>query len=276
MPKLPYMQFFTGDWMKDPKLSMCLPATRGIWIDALCAMHEDGRSGTLVGTPDQLIRVLRCDESALRTALNDLATTGAADITERNGVITLVNRRMKRDANDREVNNLRQSRYRERHRGNGENDGSVTAMSQPSGSEYEYVSSDSFKKKRESEGKEKLSDRFDSFWSAYPRKEAKQNAWKSFQRLNPDDELMSVMIPWIGRACESEQWQDKSKIPHPATWLNQRRWEGDPPPPPKNQGQAAFGERRNDGGNKAGNQPGRNPRSGPKYDPRKAREMAGL
>jgi len=30
------------------------------------------------------------------------------------------------------------------------------------------------------------------------------------------------------------------------------------------------------GGDKAVNQPGRNPRSGPKYDPRKAREMAGL
>jgi hypothetical protein len=72
--------------------------------------------------------------------------------------------------------------------------------------------------------------KFETFWQAYPRHEAKQNAMKSFQKLNPNEQLMSVMIPWIERAKRSEQWQDLSKVPHAATWLNQRRWEGDTPP----------------------------------------------
>ena len=113
--KLPAFQFYTGDWLKDPALSMCLPATRGIWIDAIASMHENGRSGTLSGTPCQLARVLRCDESALMAAIVDLRATGAATVTERHGVVTLINRRMERESKERESNRMRQSR----HRGNG-------------------------------------------------------------------------------------------------------------------------------------------------------------
>jgi len=123
-----YMQFDTGAWLKDPKLSMCLPATRGIWIDAIAAMHEDARSGALSGTPCQLARVLRCSESALMDAIADLRSTGAGDVTERHGIVTLVNRRMNREAKDREGNRLRQSR----HRGNGNKPPPVTEESQPS------------------------------------------------------------------------------------------------------------------------------------------------
>jgi len=76
---------------------------------------------------------------------------------------------------------------------------------------------------------------FEKFWEAYPRKEAKLAARKAFEKLKPDEALLAEMIPWLEKACQSEQWQDKSKIPHPATWLNQKRWEGDPPPMPRTQ-----------------------------------------
>lgn len=209
MPKFPWMQFNTGDWLKDPKLSMCLPATRGIWIDAIAAMHEDRRSGTLSGSLCQLARVLRCTEPALIAALDDLQATGAGDVTQRNGCITLINRRMFREAKDRENNRLRQERFRY----GPDDNGGITPLS-PS----DVVS---------------LKGLFVRFWEAYPRHEAKQNAWKSFLKLQPGEELLGVMISWLGAACKSEQWQDKTKIPHPATWLNQRRWEDDPPPMPK-------------------------------------------
>ena len=72
--------------------------------------------------------------------------------------------------------------------------------------------------------------RFEDFWETYPRHEAKHAALKKFKQLNPDEELVREMIRWIGLARQSLQWQDKQYIPLPATWLNQRRWEGDPPP----------------------------------------------
>ncbi len=102
----------------------------------------------------------------------------------------------------------------------------------------------------EREEKEKLAGLFARFWEVYPRHEAKQNAWKEFQKLNPDDELVSVMIPWIGLARESEQWQKEDKIPFASTWLHQKRWQDDPPPKPDNSGGShggdSYGQERRD------------------------------
>lgn len=101
MAKLPYIPFFTGDWLKDPELSLCSPATRGVWMDLLCAMHERDRSGELSGTTEQLCRLARCQTVELTHALTELQTTGAAVVTERNKIVTVVNRRMYREKNQR-------------------------------------------------------------------------------------------------------------------------------------------------------------------------------
>lgn len=101
MAKLPYIPFFTGDWLKDPELSLCSPATRGVWIDLLCAMHECDRSGELCGTTEQLSRLARCQTVELTHALTELQATGAAVVTERNKIVTVVNRRMYRERNQR-------------------------------------------------------------------------------------------------------------------------------------------------------------------------------
>ncbi|MFA5754215.1 MAG: hypothetical protein WC905_02605 [Patescibacteria group bacterium] len=106
------MQFYTGDWLKDPRLSMCCPSTRGIWIDLLCALHESGRSGIIQGTPEQLSRLCRSTTLEFDQALAELKSTNTADVTERHGVVTVTNRRMKKDAIDRADNALRKKRSR--------------------------------------------------------------------------------------------------------------------------------------------------------------------
>ena len=72
-----------------------------------------------------------------------------------------------------------------------------------------------------------IDSRFARFWAVYPRHNAKQNARKAFEKLNPDDDLLAVMINAVEKQRQSEQWtKDNGQfIPHPATWLNQRRWE---------------------------------------------------
>lgn len=67
--------------------------------------------------------------------------------------------------------------------------------------------------------------RFDKFWGVYPRKEGKQAARKAFDRLEVDDGMLEVMVAAIVRQKQSDQWSDPRYIPHPATWLNGRRWE---------------------------------------------------
>lgn len=112
--KLPYLPLYTGDWLKDAELSLCTPATRGVWVDLLCRMHEASRSGELRGTHEQLAQSARCSTADLVLALTDLQTTGAADVTERNGIVTVVNRRMSRAAKERKQAALRQSKKRRR------------------------------------------------------------------------------------------------------------------------------------------------------------------
>lgn len=70
---------------------------------------------------------------------------------------------------------------------------------------------------------------FESFWKKYPRKTAKAVAKRSWVKLNPDADTMIAIFAALEWQCNSKQWADDGIIPHPATWLNQRRWEDEPP-----------------------------------------------
>ena len=74
---------------------------------------------------------------------------------------------------------------------------------------------------------QKTHGQFESFWSLYPRKVSKQTALKAFLKLSPNDELLQLIIKGVEIQSKTDQWQKDNGqfIPHPATWLNQRRWE---------------------------------------------------
>lgn len=111
--KLPAFQFYPGDWMKDPELSMCSPATRGIWIDLLCAMHELDRCGEIRGTLAQIARLCRCSVSELQTAIAELSTTRTADVAwADNTTVVVQNRRMRGEFKGRRNATERQQRKR--------------------------------------------------------------------------------------------------------------------------------------------------------------------
>jgi hypothetical protein len=66
---------------------------------------------------------------------------------------------------------------------------------------------------------------FDEFWSLYPRKIAKTTARKAWAKLTPEQQLMAAKA--IDTHCQywSAKETELEYIPHPATWLNQERWE---------------------------------------------------
>lgn len=68
---------------------------------------------------------------------------------------------------------------------------------------------------------------FDAFWSEYPKKIGKGEAWKSWKKIRPDDALSSKMVVAVRFQRDCQQWKKDNGqfIPNPATWLNQRRWE---------------------------------------------------
>lgn len=68
---------------------------------------------------------------------------------------------------------------------------------------------------------------FEQFWNAYPNRVAKANALKAWHKLNPSEAVAHHITLDVRRRATSEAWtKDGGQyVPHPATYLNQRRWE---------------------------------------------------
>lgn len=68
---------------------------------------------------------------------------------------------------------------------------------------------------------------FDRFWLAYPRKVGKDAARKAFDHREADEDLLAQMLSAIDEQAATGQWRDDGGkfIPHPATWLNEGRWQ---------------------------------------------------
>lgn len=154
MAKLPAFQFYPGDWLKDARLSMCSPASRGIWIDLMCAMHELDRSGVITGTREQLARACRCSAVELGAAIEELASTGAATVTERHGVVTVVCRRMAREHKEKNDAKIRQARQRAKRDSHGNVTSKVTLHSSSSSSTSYSEVKENTKEKRDLDGNE--------------------------------------------------------------------------------------------------------------------------
>lgn len=104
MGKLPWFKMFSSSWLTDPRLSRCSSSTRGIWIDLICSMHEDGQVGVLKGTAEELSRVARCSPQEFILAMTEISTKGVGDISPCPPYVphaslefTVINRRMSRE-----------------------------------------------------------------------------------------------------------------------------------------------------------------------------------
>jgi len=69
---------------------------------------------------------------------------------------------------------------------------------------------------------------FTEFWKAYPNKTGKGAAEKSWEKQKPDLATVLAALSW---QTKQDAWtKDQGKfIPHPSTYLNQRRWEDEQP-----------------------------------------------
>lgn len=70
-------------------------------------------------------------------------------------------------------------------------------------------------------------DHFDRFWEAYPRKVKKREAMKAWQKISNPERTLALITENIDRRIEAGEWllSEQQYIPHPPSYLNQRRWE---------------------------------------------------
>lgn len=207
-----YRQITEWEWYQNPN-------TFRVFLHCLLmANFTDGRfegmdikRGQFVTSLPSLADQTRLSIRQVRVALDHLIMTG--ELTNKSftkfRIITVVNydKYQSNDSqNDSQMTDKRQT-----------NDRQMTDKRQ----QYKKNNNDN------NEKKEKEILLFDRFWSVYPRHVNKQGAMKAFDKLKVDEELLEKMITAVERQKKSEQWsRDNGQyIPHPATWLNQHRWE---------------------------------------------------
>lgn len=75
--------------------------------------------------------------------------------------------------------------------------------------------------------KEINKERFETFWKQYPKKVNKFKSEEWFRKNKPDEILFNHIIKKLEMFKKSNEWKKENGkyIPHPTTWLNQKRWE---------------------------------------------------
>jgi hypothetical protein len=86
--------------------------------------------------------------------------------------------------------------------------------------------------KEPSSSKKLVPDFFEEFYKAYPRKVSRTNAVKAFRAAKIGRAELPKLLADIGRRLADGDWSlDKPRfIPHPASYLNGRRWEDEVAP----------------------------------------------
>ena len=84
-------------------------------------------------------------------------------------------------------------------------------------------------KEREKEKEKEKETAFAHFWQIYPRKVGKKAARKAWDKAK-DKPPLEKLLESVEAHKATEQWQEGGGrfVPHPATWLNQGRWEDEP------------------------------------------------
>jgi hypothetical protein len=92
MKKLPAMQFYIGDWRKDPGIQSLDYFSRGVWFEILLFMHESETRGLLLlndkpPTPEQLAQMLGISPSKTKQTQAKLLANGVASIEQNSGAL---------------------------------------------------------------------------------------------------------------------------------------------------------------------------------------------
>ena len=258
--KRPAFQFYPADWRKDPSLSTCCLAARGLWIELMCIMHEASPYGVLAVngrslTDLQISRVVGEPIEVVQGLLDELE---AAGVFSRDNGGAIFSRRMIRDE---QIRNARAAA--------GKLGGNPTLLNQkdnhppkqkptPSSPSSSSTSEDQTIDQPTADGgavedshrgeKAKktvtYTAEFEAWWAAYPRKVGKLAAFRAYQtaKRHLGGEATPRLLAGAQAYGAATAGKDEKYIAHPTTWLNQGRWDDAATARPKGPvGRDAFG-----------------------------------
>lgn len=245
--KLPAFQFYPGDWRKDPNLSRCTHAEKGVWMDMLCIAFECDERGVLIsqGTPwtdEEIAGAIGGDQSATLSHIAALLRKGVA---KRRNDGAIFSARLVRDESKRAKcseagklggnPNLTQPKPTLKGGCKGDHKGHVKRMPTPSSSSSVSSSSSDLRTPVVPvEGGYKKD--FLEWYEEYPKHVSKEAAAKAYevaqgklqsQRLQSRTEIAGYLVERAKAYARSRVGKDPKFTPHPSTWLNQGRYHDD-------------------------------------------------
>jgi len=203
------------DVLNDPKVQKLNGELFKLWINVLCIASKHG--GVLPSL-DDLSFELRLPTLVCKTEIDMLKAAGLIDGDKKLKPHGWEKRQYKSDTSTDRV-----KRFRERSR----NVTETVSETAPDTDTETDTETDTKQNKRNPivplKSRSASSAEFDAFWSVYPKRIGRglaEKAWKKALTFAPASEITSVArsYPWNS---------DPQFIPHPATWLNQRRWQDD-------------------------------------------------
>ena len=248
----PSFQFYPGDWLSDPALSLCSFAAQGLWIRMLCLMHHATPYGHLC-TPNGLAIDPEKIAGATPEMIAELESWGVFRRGDDGGIFSA---RMVEDGASYNKFIERQSKAG---KASAEARRAATKRQpdpQPNGNRHtnqnqvSFLQSPSSSLRSPDSGlqttKEEID--FDDFWQLQVRKESKsesrrlwegEKATTSGRRMTAEDQHTAIdAYPYHATMWQRER-RTRDKVPHPRTWLYQRRWEDEVPGMPTEDERAA-------------------------------------
>lgn len=239
MGKLPSIHLYPGDWLRD-SVSGCSLAAQGLWLRMMFVAHDAPNYGEifargLLAAESQIARRCGCSVEDFSVLFEELIQAGVPAF--RGDIV--YSRRMVRDAS------LRAVRVKSGRKG-GLAKAKQKASKHPSkrlAKGYQNTEDDNDNDNDnetedviEEEDRSGVADSFSRFWSLVPKKVGRRAAEKGYRnavtaiagRAGPGgDNPHGFLAERMAAFAASDKGRSGQFCPHPATWLNEGRYDDD-------------------------------------------------
>lgn len=207
-----WFKFYHNKFLTDLAIGRLSPVDRLCFITCLClAAGREERDGCIPGlTEEELIALTRLPNPRDASGVLDRLVNLSLLKVRIDGTFEVTNFVKRQETNLTEAE--RSKRYRSKSRD--ERHARVDKIRED-------------KKRKEQTRKEETG--FELFWSCYPKKTAKVAARKAWGKIEFDE--VQAVVEGVEMWKRTDQWKKDNGqfIPHPSTFLNQRRWEDELP-----------------------------------------------
>jgi len=223
MAKPPAFQFYAKDWNSSPTIKSMTLAERGVFITLLSTSWDSQEPGTLPAD----WRVCSKLASIRTQILRKFASKYTQLWVEIDGKFVnekLRNQWIKTVQFNEMASDRGKSGASARWKRHDARSIDQALLKHSSASASAVLSFKKKEPKKRSEGSDEHKEKFYDLWGKYRRGNAKQEAFKSFCKIDLSNGTFGLIMYSVEKYNETEQWQDPSKIPYLSTFLNQKRY----------------------------------------------------